>query len=183
MATPAQAVPPPLPVWVPSGRLARPHPCGESFDAVGVGYFEGICAIGRLGLASAAVIEDAEAGRITWLVTPGSADGWDLPDVVVLGQGRRIYIPPLDPPDTATLRWAIRPDADFLTCPRALYRALVHVTGGRPDARILSTYTSPECAMAEHEVCSKGEVRSTPPDTGVVEEPCVCTCHSTGAGR
>ncbi|MGK5529376.1 hypothetical protein [Streptomyces sp. URMC 129] len=184
MTTVQAALPPqPVPVWVPVGYLARPRPCGRYWDAVTINYIDGYRVIGALGAASGAVIEDPENDRVTWLVHAGTAAGWDLPGVTVLGHGHTLLVPPLEPLDTATLRWAIRPGPDPLTCHRALYEHLVVVTGGRPDPRILSTYTSPECLWADHDACTKGEVPATPPTTTVVEEPCCCRCHRPEDGR
>ncbi|WP_059006442.1 hypothetical protein [Streptomyces specialis] len=168
---------------MPSGDLPQPYPCGVEWDAVSVGFVDGYRVVGMLGQRSGAVIEDAEGGRVTWLVKPGAAGGWCLPGVAVRGLGLRLLVPPLTPPKTAILRWAVRPGTGFLTCHTALYGALVYVTGARPDPRVVSTYTSPECLTNGHEACTKGEVRPTPPGCGVVEEPCGCGCHGAGGGR
>lgn len=186
MATVAPtSAPPPFPAWVPSGHLARSYPCGRDWDAVQTRFIDGMCIVGKLGRASGVVIEDPEADLVIWLVGVGQAAGWDVPGVTVLGAGQTILVPPLEPLDTATLRWALPPipGEDPLTCPRPLYRAATRVTGGRPDPRVLSTYTSPECLMDQCGRCTKGEVASTPPDTGVVEEPCIHPCHRAEDGR
>ncbi|WP_159037339.1 hypothetical protein [Streptomyces specialis] len=139
--------------------------------------------MGVLDRASGAAIADPQVDFVAWLVEPGSAVGWDLPGVAAFGRGHVLFVPPTTPPDTAMSRWAIEPDRDFLTCPKALYGALVRVTGGRVDPRVLSSYTSPECLTNGHEACTKGEVRPTPPGSGVVVEPCVCGCHWAENGR
>ncbi|WP_326599865.1 hypothetical protein [Streptomyces sp. NBC_01803] len=180
----ARAVSPPFPAWIPSGHLAQPRPCGLAWDAVITTYIDGIRALGHLGLASRACMQDPEADLVAWLVKPGSAEGWDLPGVRVLGRGEHIDVPPAEPLDTATLQWAIEPDPeDYWTCPRQLHRAVATVAGVKPDPRVLSTFTSLECLTGECERCTKGEVAATPPDTGVVEEPCAHLCHRWGATR
>ncbi|WP_326594968.1 hypothetical protein [Streptomyces sp. NBC_01803] len=182
MATIAPALPPAVPEWIPVGRYPELRPTGRWFDAVTAYSVEGVRAIARLGERSGPVIDDPEQGLVTWFVRPGSAVGWSLPCVGVLGAGCEIVVPPAAVPDRALLRWVIPPAGDCLTCPALLYDTLALVTGGRRPRASVSTFTSPECLFGEHEACTKAEVPSSPQDSSVIYEPCNCDCHA-GAGR
>ncbi|MEU0059424.1 hypothetical protein [Streptomyces sp. NPDC006334] len=68
---------------------------GGWWDAVRVPLDLGADALRHLGDETGAVIADGFSGRLYWLIPPGSAAGWELPRVRVLGRGRHVAIPPL----------------------------------------------------------------------------------------
>lgn len=118
-----------LPEWIPHATDGpRRLPAGRWWDAVSVDEAAGGYLIARLDWYGP-VIEDQASERATWFVPVGSATGWEIPGVTVLGAGRTVVVPPAEwtlrrwPGGTA-LRWLIPPGGDCLADPTRLYAAL-----------------------------------------------------------
>lgn len=76
----------PAPQWTPpSGHDIKVVRTGEWWDAVRTSTTVGEHALRLLGRDCGALIQDNH-GPMYWLVRPGAADGWDLPQVRVLGE-------------------------------------------------------------------------------------------------
>ncbi|WP_147255694.1 hypothetical protein [Streptomyces sp. PT12] len=165
------------PEWIPSGMngpLALP--CGRWWDAVQVPCLESISAFVLLGRIVGPVVDDQREGLHWWLIPPGTASGWNLPHVEVLGDSRELLVPPANARPGALLWWA-SPPGGRLTDPGFLHAALVTVikeahTGG---------YRSPDCALSRHAMCRHG---AAPRDLGygVRAEACNCPCHTSAWG-
>ncbi|MFI0778041.1 hypothetical protein [Streptomyces sp. NPDC021212] len=73
--------------WTPpNGSDITVLPTGRWWDAVRASAAVGEHALRLLGPESGAVIQDRH-GPLYWLVRPGTAEGWDVRDVRVLGAG------------------------------------------------------------------------------------------------
>jgi hypothetical protein len=135
-----------LPPWMPRGSVQHLL-CGRFFDVVRVSSFNGIRAIGRLGNPACPLIEDSGTGAVYWLVPVGSADGWELPSVEVLGTGKKIAVPPLTGPESelGRVRWLVRPPmgGSFMADPGRLHEVLVGLSRG-------PRFTQPVRALRRH---------------------------------
>jgi hypothetical protein len=80
----------------------RTVPAGRWWNAVRVPV-----ALGALGDETGAVIEDGYGGIMYWLVLPGDASAWRLPDVQVLGRGSHVAVPPLRRTSGPGLYWRV----------------------------------------------------------------------------
>lgn len=123
-ATPMSWTPPP-------GPDAELTEAGVWWDAVRVPGYLGDRVLERLGDAGGAVIRDPQAHRLHWLVTPGAADGWRIPDVAgvhVLGAASWVSVPPAGRLCSAGPHWAVPVTAGCgLTDADLLHRALAGV--------------------------------------------------------
>ncbi len=120
---------PSRPDWLPTNGV-RSVPCARWFDAVLVGAFDAVLAIGRMRHRSGPVIEDQVEDAVTWLVPVGTADAWRLSGVRVLGRGHEIRVP--SPGWHGVIRWLVEPPAvgDCLTRPELLHDTLREARGG-----------------------------------------------------
>lgn len=127
--------------WLPpTGDTMKLEQAGRAWDAVRVPARIGLPVLARLGEHSGAAIHDRTGGGIYWLIRPGTADAWDLPQssVEVRGETSYITVPPVA--RTAahhSLRWAVPlTPTCYLTDPELLHAALAAeidaVTGPRP---------------------------------------------------
>ncbi|MFI7413120.1 hypothetical protein ACIBU0_31050 [Streptomyces sp. NPDC049627] len=96
----------------PGSVEVRMVPAGGWWDAVRVPLGPGNDVLRHLGDETGAVIRDGFGGRLYWLVPPGSAADWNLPQVRVLGRGSHVAIPPLHRVSTPGLCWQIPPSRD-----------------------------------------------------------------------
>jgi hypothetical protein len=130
--------------WAPpSGLDAELVSAGRWWDAVRVPVYLGERVLDLLNDASGAVIRDPYGpAYLYWLVRPGAADGWTLPEVAgvrVLGAASYVVVPPRDPVRPDGLGWAVpfRPGR-YLTDAVRLHAALAKVFeaefGVRPEA-------------------------------------------------
>lgn len=127
--------PQPLPAWLPPAcKGARTLPAGRWWNAVEVDSLTANHVLGRLGLRSGPVVEDTIQGVARWLISPGSAAGWGLPGVRVLGRGHYLTVPPAEwcagpwtggPP----IRWIAPPRGTCLTDATELRTALARTDG------------------------------------------------------
>lgn len=76
----------------------RTVPAGRWWTAVRVPVALGALALESLGDETGAVIKDGYGGIMYWLVPPGDASEWRLPDVQVLGRGSHVAVPPCAAP-------------------------------------------------------------------------------------
>jgi hypothetical protein len=125
-----------VPDWLPPTGGVQSVPCGRDFDAVRVSSFDGIRAIGRLGSRACPMIEDRATGVVYWLLPVGSAHGWRLRDVEVLGDGYDVAVPPVSGPDDGSVRWLVPPpgDGSCLADPQRLREALTGLDDEPPRA-------------------------------------------------
>ncbi|MFI2636261.1 hypothetical protein ACH5A2_38750 [Streptomyces collinus] len=102
------------PWWMQPGSVeVRAVAAGGWWDAVRVPLDLGIDVLRHLGDETGAVIRDGGfGGRLYWLVPPGSAADWNLPQVRVLGRGSHVVIPPLHRVLSPGLCWQIPPSRD-----------------------------------------------------------------------
>jgi hypothetical protein len=98
---------------------------GDWFDAVRVPLDPGLTALRLLGDGSGAVIRDGFGAILYWLIAPGSAAGWRLEGVSVLGRGHHVAFPPLHRTTGPGLYWQVPPvrGRECTSAPR-LYAAL-----------------------------------------------------------
>ena len=126
-----------LPRWMPSRRAeVRTLAAGEWWDAVRVPPGLGVHALRHLGDETGAVIRDGYGGILYWLISPGSAAHWHLPQVTVLGPGCHVAIPPLHRTTGPGLYWQVPPSQvrETTATPR-LYDALhASLSSDRPPA-------------------------------------------------
>lgn len=112
--------------WLPVGRTVSMRPAGKWWDAVRVPLSVGLDALGRLGIATGAVIEDPGAALLYWFVPPGDAARWILPSdgpIRVLGDTAHVAVP--GPQRTSGPHWRVPPTrVRALTDPDALRDAL-----------------------------------------------------------
>lgn len=85
----------------------RTVPAGRWWNAVRVPADLGALALKSLGDESGAVIKDGYGGIMYWLVPPGDAAAWRLPDVQVLGRGSHVVVPPLRRTAGPGLYWRV----------------------------------------------------------------------------
>lgn len=112
------------PAWLPTQGVRR-VPCGRWFDAVRAPRHVGDRALHYLDHLSGPVIEETDF--LYWLVPPGTADGWRLVGVRVLGAGHMLTVPRAHVIDEPTLRWRVpvhQTTGDGLTNPGLLHAAL-----------------------------------------------------------
>ncbi|UGY92629.1 hypothetical protein [Streptomyces gobiensis] len=89
----------------------------------------GALALPRLGEDSGAVIEDGFGRVWYWLIPPGTADGWELRHVVVLGETCHVAVPPQWFTEGPGLRWRVPlAPGRYLTDPELLHKALTAAT-------------------------------------------------------
>ncbi|WFB10210.1 hypothetical protein LRS74_26565 [Streptomyces sp. LX-29] len=84
----------PEPWSPPADPLAQPLPAGRWWDAVRVDAALGARALAWLGEESGAVIEDRRGAVLYWLVRPGTAGSWAVPQTAGLGTGHYVAVPP-----------------------------------------------------------------------------------------
>ncbi|AXK35894.1 hypothetical protein DVA86_28010 [Streptomyces armeniacus] len=85
---------------------------GVAWDAVKAPAYLGDRALSRLGEGSGAVIRDGWSHHLYWLVRTGSAVGWDLLPVTVLGAATYVAVPPAGRTRSFGVHWALPPTAD-----------------------------------------------------------------------
>ncbi|MEU7244813.1 hypothetical protein [Streptomyces sparsogenes] len=117
-----------LPWTPPSGPDVKVLPTGTWWDAVRASGLVGEYALKLLGDASGAVIQDRH-GPLYWLVEPGSADGWDVRQVRVLGgaaaRASYVGVPPAHWTGPPGIHWRIPVGPGrYLTDPALLHQAL-----------------------------------------------------------
>ncbi|MGV9454867.1 hypothetical protein [Streptomyces sp. NPDC003635] len=113
--------------WMQPGCVeVRTVAAGGWWDAVRVPLDLGLGALRHLGDETGAVIRDNFAGRLYWMIPPGSAAGWSIPQVRVLGRGCHVAIPPLHRVMCPGLCWQLPPtrDREWTNTPR-LHAALL----------------------------------------------------------
>jgi len=111
----------------PNGPSVELVAAGRSWDAVRVPSSVGARVLERLGEDSGAVIEDGYGAILYWLVRPGAADAWDLPQayVGILGVASYVAVPPVRRIEGPGVRWAVALSAlRYLTNPEQLHAAL-----------------------------------------------------------
>ncbi|MDT9696514.1 hypothetical protein [Streptomyces sp. P17] len=96
----------------PGSVEVRTVAAGGWWDAVRVPLDLGLDALRYLGEDTGAVIRDGFGGRLYWMIPPGSAAGWNVPQVRVLGRGCHVAIPPLHRVMSPGLCWQIPPTRD-----------------------------------------------------------------------
>jgi len=96
----------------PSTLQVRLVAAGEWWDAVRVPLALGSGALRDLGDATGAVIDDGYGGLLYWLIRPGTAAGWNLPQVNVLGSGSHVAVPPIHRLTGPGLHWRVPPSRD-----------------------------------------------------------------------
>ena len=121
------------PDWVPTASTgARTVPAGRWWDIVEVDASTAICVLSEMTGQCGPVFEDQGEQVARWLLQPGAAASWNLPEVNVLGHGNYITVPPAEwrrnpseggPP----IRWLVPPLGRRLTDPTALHLALTRV--------------------------------------------------------
>lgn len=113
--------------WSPPNDSVELVAAGCSWDAVRAQSSIGARVLERLGEDSGAVIADGSAAILYWLVHPGAADAWELPQpfVEIRGVASYIAVPPVTYTDGSGLRWAtpLAPTR-YLTDPELLHAAL-----------------------------------------------------------
>ncbi|MGW0707180.1 hypothetical protein ACWD4G_14680 [Streptomyces sp. NPDC002643] len=85
----------------------RTVPAGRWWNAVRVPIALGTPTLKSLGDASGAVIKDGFGGIMYWLVPPGDAMNWQLPEVQILGAGSHVAVPPLRRTAGPGLYWRV----------------------------------------------------------------------------
>ncbi|WP_228034800.1 hypothetical protein [Streptomyces spongiae] len=91
----------------PHSAEVRTLPAGRWWDAVRAPAAPGARALDLLGDRSGAVIRDGYGGILYWLVPPGEAIDWHLPEVQVLGHGSHVAVPPLRRTKGPGLYWQV----------------------------------------------------------------------------
>ncbi|OMI33419.1 hypothetical protein [Streptomyces sparsogenes] len=119
----------PMPWALPTGHSTQLQAAGRSWDAVRVPLSIGIGerTLELLGGVTGAVIENPFDRVLYWLITPGSATGWDmsrLPHIQVWGATAYIEVPSVDCRRGPGVRWRVPPQDRCLTDPAALLAAL-----------------------------------------------------------
>ncbi|WP_326694751.1 DUF6415 family natural product biosynthesis protein [Streptomyces sp. NBC_01766] len=111
----------------PQGASVDLVATGKYWDAVRVATGLGRCVVDRLGPQCGAVIEDAYGMVLYWLIEPGAADAWELPQhtVGVLGPHTYVAVPPVGRTSAPGLHWAVPVSPlCYLTDPELLHAAL-----------------------------------------------------------
>jgi hypothetical protein len=85
----------------------RTVPAGRWWNAVRVPLALGTPALMSLGDDTGAVIKDGYGKILYWLIPPGDAGDWRLPDVQVLGPGSHVAVPPLRRTSGPGLYWRV----------------------------------------------------------------------------
>ncbi|WP_309237762.1 hypothetical protein [Streptomyces albidus (ex Kaewkla and Franco 2022)] len=93
-------------LWDPPVRDVKLVQCGVGWSAVRVPESVAELVLFFLGDSTGAVIHDPFTRCAYWLVPLGSADGWELPAVHVLGKSSWVAVPPGDWVGVPGLRWA-----------------------------------------------------------------------------
>ncbi|MFF7652838.1 hypothetical protein ACFZCY_23960 [Streptomyces sp. NPDC007983] len=125
--------------WTPpSGHELTVLPAGRWWDAVRAAEPVGERALKLLGADSGAVIQD-RYGPLYWLVRPGTADGWEVRHVRVLGLSAStasyLGVPPAQRTTRPGTHWRVPVGPDrYLTDAARLRGALVAALG-EEDAR------------------------------------------------
>ena len=110
---------------LPRGIEVELLPVGRWWDAVKVPSRLGYAALELLAHESGAVIEDFFGSCLYWLVPPGTAAGWALPYISVLGQSCYLAVPPAHRTHQLGLRWLVPcREGQILTDPHLLHEAL-----------------------------------------------------------
>ncbi|MFH8367011.1 hypothetical protein [Streptomyces sp. NPDC018031] len=115
--------------WVPPEESTAQR-AGRWWDAVRVPASLGGPALDQLGEKSGPVIIDGSGSLLYWLVEPGSATGWHIPQVQVLGDTDRevafVGVPSRYATRGRDLHWhrPVPPDGKYLTDTRLLHDAL-----------------------------------------------------------
>lgn len=115
-------------------RLA---PAGVDWDAVKVGRFYALQALGRMTSPGAVAVDPAPAEPALYFFVPaGSTTGWDVQQSTALGVATHVVLPP----DTKELPpgpyWLIRPRAGRVQLTRVdELRAALNAVTGVPAAR------------------------------------------------
>jgi hypothetical protein len=101
---------PASPLWVPpTGLDAELVEAGVHWDAVKMPGYLGDRVLAALDEHAGAVIRDAYAHLVYFLIRPGAADDWRFPDearVRVLGRGSWVGVPPAECFRSSGLCWA-----------------------------------------------------------------------------
>ncbi|MFF2852500.1 hypothetical protein ACFVT5_40320 [Streptomyces sp. NPDC058001] len=138
--------------WMPAGRTVSLRPAGKWWDAVRVPRATGLEALGRLGGDTGAVIDDPDGGILYWLVPPGQAAQWRMPDgarIVVLGDAAHVAVP--GPQRTSGPHWRVPPTRGCaLTDPVRLHNALAQAAAHVADESAGEAF---RCLMAHYDVC------------------------------
>jgi hypothetical protein len=116
-----------VPWMPPNGVDVELLPAGQWWDAVRVPAYIGAQVLEQLGWDTGAVIEDQSGAVMYWLVLPGAADRWGLPEPAVAIRGKASYVavPPVSRTDGPGLRWLAPLTAErYLTDPELLRAAL-----------------------------------------------------------
>ncbi|GAB2819119.1 hypothetical protein [Streptomyces daliensis] len=111
----------------PSSLTAELLPAGVHWDACKVPAYLGERVLVRLGRESGAVIRDPYGRRLTWLVPPGTTNGWDIPEttcVQLLGITQHLTVPPGWCTRSAFTHWVRGWAEHGLTDARLLYVVL-----------------------------------------------------------
>ncbi|MFF4257933.1 DUF6415 family natural product biosynthesis protein [Streptomyces sp. NPDC001663] len=107
--------------WVTGMRLT---PAGVEWDAVRVGRYLGVQAIGRIARPGAVAVDPACAEPFLYFLLPaGSTDGWEVPHTRPLGANAYVVLPPADKDSPPGPYWLIPPKCGF-TRAATLRRAL-----------------------------------------------------------
>jgi hypothetical protein len=114
------------PRWMrQDGAQARLLPAGRWWDAVRVPLGLGSHAMRHLGDETGAVITDGYGRILYWLIRPGTAADWRLPEVQVLGAGCHVVVPPAHRTTGPGPHWRVPPARDHeCTSAPALHSAL-----------------------------------------------------------
>lgn len=100
-------------------------PAGRWWDAVKVPAVLGEAVLTLLAHDTGAVVEDPFGAHLYWLVPPGSAADWRLPDVTVLGVACYVAVPPGHRVGGLGVRWRVPcAPGQTLTDPARLHAAL-----------------------------------------------------------
>jgi hypothetical protein len=131
---------PNLAQWLPPGRVVALRAAGQWWDAVRVPRHIGESVLTALGDTSGAVIEDPAGGLLYWLIPPGEASAWSLPQLCgVQVQGDTAHVAVPGPQRTAGPHGRIPPSPSRCLTPGAPLGAVlldaVNANPGREQAR------------------------------------------------
>ncbi|HKR51527.1 MAG TPA: DUF6415 family natural product biosynthesis protein [Pseudonocardiaceae bacterium] len=97
--------------WVTGMRLT---PAGVEWDAVRVGRYLGVQAIGRIARPGAVAVDPACAEPLLYFLLPaGSTEGWDVPHTRPLGANAYVVLPPADKDSPPGPYWLVPPKCGF----------------------------------------------------------------------
>lgn len=100
----------PLDQWLPAGRIVAMRAAGQWWDAVRVPRHIGEAVLTALGDDTGAVIEDPSGALMYWLIPPGAARTWTVPERSgVLVHGETTYVAVPGPQRTAGPHWRVPP--------------------------------------------------------------------------